>query len=170
MFVSVLSFVFVFVFVFVRPGWKGELWYLERPLSDFPSAAENFSELEENYWATAKDLQIATSSFIHLHLFFETLSMFHKIEINPSSPLSFQLPAECLMAKIAAVFYDKDQQLSVSWIKICSLFYIEQYVAIRLSSENLWHLKIEIGWKRSSKQDVAKQWSSNSCGKTKKLK
>ena len=69
--------------------------------------------------------------------FFETLSMFHKIEINPSSPPSFQLPAECLMAKIAAVFYDKDQQLLMSWIKICSLFYIKQYVAIRLSSENL---------------------------------
>ena len=169
MFVSVLS--FVFVFVFVRPGWKGELWYLERPLSDFPSAAENFSELEENYWATAKDLQNSNKFFIHLYVFFlETLSMFHKIAINPSSLPSFQLPAECLMAKIAAVFYDKDQQLLMSWIKICSLFYIKQYVAIRLSSENLWHLKIEIVWKRSSKQDVAKQWSSNSCGKTKKLK
>ena len=45
-------------------------------------------------------------------LFFETMSMFHEIEINPSSPTSFQHPAECLMAKIAAVFYDKDQQLS----------------------------------------------------------
>ena len=67
-----------FVFVFVRPGWKGELWYLERPLSDFPSAAENFSELEENYWATAKDLQNSNKFFIHLYLFFKLCLCFIK--------------------------------------------------------------------------------------------
>ena len=86
--------------------------------------------------------------------------MFHKIEINPSSPPSFQLPAECLMAKIAAVFYDKDQQLSISWIKICPLFYIKQYVAVRLSSEKL---------KTFEDRNCLKKKLKASFGKTKKL-
>ena len=48
--------------------------------------------------------------------------MFHKIDINPSSPPSFQLPAECFIAKIAAVFYDRDSNSQISWIKIALSF------------------------------------------------
>ena len=69
----------------------------------------------------------ATSS-LYTFMFFS----WHEIEINSSSPPSFQLPAECLMAKIAAIFHDKDQQLSNNLNQNCSLFYNKQlyyYVA-----------------------------------------